>query len=214
MKSGRLEAFSDGVLAIVITIMVLELRVPEGTGWNALRPVWPVLLSYVLSFVHLGIYWSNHHHLFQAIDRVNGKILWANLHLLFWLSLVPFTTRWLGESEVAPLATAVYGIVLLFAAAAYFIVTRALVGEHGPESEIARILGSDMKGWVSILLYASAVPLAWVSPWISLAIYVAVAVMWLIPERRIEKRLATLEEEAEAEQEGHHPPHGRARLDG
>jgi len=190
MTSGRLEAFSDGVIAILITIMVLELRVPEEATWEALKPLRSVLLSYLLSFVYLGIYWSNHHHLFQVVERVNGKMLWANLHLLFWLSLVPFTTRWLGEASVSEVPVAVYGIVLLLAALAYSILTVAILAEHGHESLIAHMLGRDIKGKVSLLLYSTAIPLAFVQPWIAIGIYIIVALMWLTPDRRIEGELA------------------------
>lgn len=190
MSSNRLEAFSDGVIAILITIMVLELRTPEGDTWDALRNVRPVLLAYALSFVYLGIYWSNHHHLFQAVDRVNGKILWANLHLLFWLSLVPFTTRWMGESEAAQVPAAAYGAVLFLAAVAYFLLSWAIILEHGRSSMIARSIGADTRGKLSLLLYASAVGLTFLEPWISIGIYLIVAIMWLVPDRRIESGLA------------------------
>jgi uncharacterized membrane protein len=189
MTKNRLEAFSDGVLAIIITIMVLELRVPHETGWAALGPVVPHLLAYVLSFVFLGIYWNNHHHLLHATHRVNGRILWANLHLLFWLSLVPFTTAWLGERHVASIPTATYGIVLLAAALAWTILQWEIVRLHGTESKLAQALGRDLKGKLSAGLYVAALPLAFVRPWIAIAIYVAVALMWLVPDRRIESRL-------------------------
>lgn len=189
MTKGRLEAFSDAVIAIAITIMVLELRVPDGADWAALRPVVPVLLTYALSFVFLGIYWSNHHHLLHATDRINGKILWANLHLLFWLSLVPFITRWVGESHFAPLPIAVYGGVLLLAAVAYLLLTMAIVALQGPHSRLAVAVGKETKGKLSAGLYAVAIPLAFVNRWIALGLYVVVALMWLIPDRRIESRL-------------------------
>ena len=189
MSKGRLEAFSDGVIAILITIMVLELKVPHGADWEALRPLVPVSLTYVLSFVFLGIYWNNHHHMLQAAHRINGKILWANLHLLFWLSLVPFVTGWMGENHFAPLPTAVYGAVLLLAAIAYTILSRAIVAEHGPDSKLAVAVGKDRKGHVSLALYTAAIPLAFVHQWIADAIYVFVALMWLVPDRRIESRL-------------------------
>jgi uncharacterized membrane protein len=189
MSKGRLEAFSDGVIAILITIMVLELKVPHGTDWEALRPLIPVALTYVLSFVYLGIYWNNHHHLLQAAHRINGRILWANLHLLFWLSLVPFVTGWMGENHFAPLPTAVYGAVMLLSGVAYTILTRTIVIEEGPQSKLALAVGRDRKGNASIALYAAAIPLAFVNQWISDAIYVFVAMMWLVPDRRIEARL-------------------------
>lgn len=188
-----MEAFSDGVLAIIITIMVLEMKVPHEANLAALRPLIPVFLSYVLSFIYLGIYWNNHHHLLQAVGRVNGRILWANMHLLFWLSLVPFVTNWMGENHFAKLPVALYGVVLLMAACAYFILTRALLSHHGKESTLAVALGRDFKGKISIVFYVVAIPLAFVSPWLACAIYILVAVMWLIPDRRIEK---TLEESA------------------
>jgi uncharacterized membrane protein len=190
MTKGRLEAFSDGVIAILITIMVLELKVPHGTDFGALRPLLPVFLTYVLSFVNIGIYWSNHHHMLHATDRVNGRILWANLHLLFWLSLIPFTTGWMGENHFAPLPTAVYGAVLLFSGLAYLGLAYAIVAEHGPHSRLAEAMGRDRKGKLSLLLYAIAIPMAFVNQWISDAIYVAVALIWLSPDPRIEKRLA------------------------
>ena len=190
MSKVRLEAFSDGVIAILITIMVLELKVPHGADFAALRPLLPVFLSYVLSFVYLGIYWNNHHHMLQATERINGRILWANLHLLFWLSLVPFTTGWMGENHFAPLPTAVYGVVLLLAAVAYTILQSAIIAHHGPSSKLAAAVGSDTKGRLSLALYAAAIPLAFVQEWISDAIYVFVALMWLVPDRRIEGRLS------------------------
>jgi len=189
MSKGRLEAFSDGVIAILITIMVLELKVPEGTEWSALVPLIPALLTYLLSFVFLGIYWNNHHHMLQAAHRINGKILWANLHLLFWLSLVPFVTGWMGENHFAPLPTAVYGFVLLMAAVAFTILQSVLVAAQGPDSRLAAALGSDTKGKVSLALYTAAIPLAFVNQWISDALYVAVALLWLVPDPRIESKL-------------------------
>ncbi|MFN6568594.1 TMEM175 family protein [Dendronalium sp. ChiSLP03b] len=189
MGKGRLEAFSDGVLAIIITIMVLELKVPHGTDLAVLRPLIPVFLSYVLSFIFLGIYWNNHHHLLQAIRHVNGRILWANLHLLFWLSLIPFVTAWMGENHFAALPVALYGTVLLLAAFAYFILTRALISHHGKDSAIAIAVGGDFKGKVSVVLYALAIPLAFVNSWLACALYILVAIVWLIPDRRIEKTL-------------------------
>ena len=189
MGKGRLEAFSDGVIAILITIMVLELRVPHGAYWQALRPLLPVFLSYVLSFVYLGIYWNNHHHMLHATERVNGKILWANLHLLFWLSLIPFVTSWMGENHNAPLPTAVYGVVLILAALAYTILQNLIVAHHGKSSKLAAAVGSDGKGKLSLLLYATAIPMAFVNQWISDGLYVLVALIWLIPDRRIESTL-------------------------
>ena len=189
MTKGRLEAFTDGVIAILITIMVLELKVPEGTDWAALRHLIPVFLTYVLSWLFLGIYWNNHHHLFHACDRVNGKVLWANLHLLFWLSLIPFTTGWMGENHFAALPTAVYGFVLLMAAIAYTILQNLLVAHHGPGSRLAEALGGDTKGKLSLVLYLCAIPLAFVNEWIADALYAAVALIWLVPDPRIEAKL-------------------------
>jgi uncharacterized membrane protein len=189
MSKGRLEAFSDGVIAILITIMVLELRVPEGTDLDTLRPLLPVLLCYVLSFVFLGIYWNNHHHLFQAARHVNGPILWANLHLLFWLSLVPFVTNWMGESGFSTWPVALYGVVLLFAGFAFFVLSRVLIALHGQDSVLATALGQDTKGKLSLVFYAAAIPVAFIYPWLSCALYVLVAIIWLIPDRRIEKIL-------------------------
>jgi uncharacterized membrane protein len=189
MSKGRMEAFSDGVIAIIITIMVLELRIPAGANFSALRPLIPIFLSYVLSFAFLGIYWSNHHHLLQAITHVDGRILWANLHLLFWLSLVPFATGWMGEHRFASSPAALYGLVLLGAAIAYFILTRVLIALHGRSSVLASAVGRDFKGKVSMAAYAGAIPLAFVESWIACAIYVCVAVLWLLPDRRIEKNL-------------------------
>jgi uncharacterized membrane protein len=188
MHRGRLEAFSDGVIAILITIMVLELKVPRGTAAANLRPLLPVFLSYVLSFVFLGIYWSNHHHMLQTVDRVNGKILWANLHLLFWLSLVPFVTAWMGENGAAPLPTALYGVVLFFAGVAYVVLQTAIIRSQGAGSKLAAAVRRDVKGKISMALYAAAVPLAFEDRRISIALYVAVAAMWLVPDRRIESR--------------------------
>jgi uncharacterized membrane protein len=189
MTTARLEAFSDGVIAILITIMVLELRVPRGADWQALEPTVHTLLMYLLSFVFLGIYWSNHHHMFHATQHVSGAMLWANLHLLFWLSLVPFGTRWMGENDFAPIPTAVYGVVLLAAAVAYTILQATIIEHEGPHSDLARAVGGDLKGKISMGLYLSAVPLAFVDPRIALAIYVVVALMWLVPDKRIEKRV-------------------------
>ncbi|BAY61128.1 hypothetical protein NIES22_11890 [Calothrix brevissima NIES-22] len=189
MGKGRLEAFSDGVLAIIITIMVLELKVPHGADLAALRPLIPVFLSYLLSFIYIGIYWNNHHHLWQAVRHVNGRILWANLHLLFWLSLVPFVTGWMGENHVSAWPIALYGTVLFFAAIAYYILTVALINHHGKDSTLAIAIGRDLKGKISLVFYAIAIPLSFVNSWIAFAFYVLVAIMWLIPDRRIEKTL-------------------------
>ena len=186
MSKGRLEAFSDGVIAILITIMVLEFKVPHGTDAAALRPLLPVFLTYVLSFVFLGIYWNNHHHMLHLTTHVSGGVLWANLHLLFWLSLVPFVTRWMGENHFAPLPTAVYGAVLLMCGVAFLILQRVLVAQQPSGSPLATALGRDAKGKVSLALYAGAIPIAFVNQWISDAIYVAVALIWLVPDRRIE----------------------------
>jgi uncharacterized membrane protein len=190
MSKGRMEAFSDGVIAILITIMVLELKVPREAELAALLPLVPVFLSYVISFLFLGIYWSNHHHLLQAIKHVDGRVLWANLHLLFWLSLVPFVTGWVGENNFASWPVACYGVVLLFAAIAYFILTRVLIALHGRDSVLATAVGRDFKGKVSVVIYLSAIPISFVSSWFAFALYVLVAVMWLIPDRRIEKTLS------------------------
>jgi uncharacterized membrane protein len=189
MGRGRLEAFSDGVLAIIITIMVLELKVPHGADLGALGPLLPVFLSYVLSFIFIGIYWSNHHHLLHAVQHVDGRILWANLHLLFWLSLIPFVTGWMGENHFAAWPVALYGTVLLSAAIAYVILTRVLVSYHGRDSALAKAVGKDFKGKVSVVCYAVAIPLAFVNSWLACGLYVLVVVMWLIPDRRIEREL-------------------------
>jgi len=189
MKTTRLEAFSDGVLAIIITIMVLELKVPHAVELAALKPVLPVLLSYVLSFIYVGIYWNNHHHLFQASEQVSGRILWANLHLLFWLSLFPFTTAWMGENHLAAIPTAIYGFVLLMAAIAYLILERAIIAKQGRESFLALALGKDWKGKLSSALYVAAIPLAFINSWIASAFYVFAALLWLIPDPRIERKL-------------------------
>ena len=190
MDKGRMEAFSDGVIAIIITIMVLELRPPHAAEIAGLRPLLPTVVSYALSFVILGIYWNNHHHLLQAIERVDGRILWANLHLLFWLTLFPFGAAWMGEANFAAVPVALYGVVQLLAAIAYFILTRALVALHGLDSVIATALGRDFKGKISVVIYAAAVALAFLNPWLAFSLYVLVAVMWLVPDRRIEKTLA------------------------
>ena len=190
MGKGRLEAFSDGVIAIIITIMVLELKVPHGSQLAVLGPLIPVLLSYVLSFVFIGIYWNNHHHMLHAVHTVNGRILWANLHLLFWLSLIPFVTAWMGENHFAATTVGLYGVVMLMAAIAYFILSHTLVAHHGKDSALAVALGRDFKGVASLLLYAVAIPLAFVNSWLSIAIYILVALMWFIPDRRIEHVLS------------------------
>jgi uncharacterized membrane protein len=189
MSKTRLEAFSDGVIAILITIMVLELKVPHGATLETLRPLLPAFLTYVLSFIFLGIYWNNHHHMFQLCERINGRILWANLHLLFWLSLVPATTGWMGENHLAPLPTAVYGIVLLFAALAWTILQTMIIAYHGPDSRLAAAVGSDLKGKLSAALYVLAIPLAFVAQWMAVALYVAVVMMWLIPDKRFEAKV-------------------------
>jgi uncharacterized membrane protein len=189
MKTSRLEAFSDGVLAIIITIMVLEMKVPHAVELAALKPVLPVFLSYVLSFVYLGIYWNNHHHLFQATEHVSGGILWANLHLLFWLSLFPFATAWVGENQLATIPTAVYGFVLLMAAIAYYILERTIIARQGRDSLVAQAVGKDWKGKLSPVLYLAAIPLAFVNSWIAGALYVFVAFLWFIPDPRIEREL-------------------------
>ena len=189
MEKNRLEAFSDGVIAIIITIMVLEMKVPHGDNLAALQPLIPVFISYVLSFVYVGIYWNNHHHLFQAAQKVNGAVLWANLHLLFWLSLFPFVTGWMGENHFAPWPVAVYGVALLMAAVAYSILVSALLRLHGHDSRLAAALGHDLKGKLSILAYVAAIALSFVERWLAVSLYVVVAVMWLIPDRRIEKTL-------------------------
>lgn len=189
MIKGRMEAFSDGVFAVIITIMVLEMKPPRGTSLASLQPVLPVFLSYVLSFVYVGIYWNNHHHLLQAAKHVAGGILWANLHLLFWLSLTPFVTAWMGENHFAPWPVALYGLVLLFAGAAYFILTKMLVAHHGRDSTLARSIGRDRKAKLSLVVYAAAIPLSFSEPWIACACYVMVAIIWFLPDRRIERTL-------------------------
>ena len=189
MTKTRLEAFSDGVIAILITIMVLELRIPHSADWQALRPLLPIFLTYILSFVFLGIYWNNHHHMLQATHQINGKILWANLHLLFWLSLTPFVTGWMGENNFAPLPTAVYGVVLLMAAIAYTILQSLIIAQQGEDSVLAKAVRKDVKSKVSMALYLLAIPTAFVNRWIAGALYVCVALIWLIPDRRIESKL-------------------------
>ena len=191
MSKTRLEAFSDGVIAILITIMILELKIPEDTHLEALRPLLPIFLTYVLSFVLLGIYWNNHHHMLHATERVNGAVLWANLHLLFWLSLTPFVTGWMGENNFVPLPTAVYGVVQFCAAIAYTILQTAIIRLEGPHSTLAAAVKKDVKGKLSIVMWAAAIPLAFVQTWIALGLYIAVACIWLVPDRRIERSLRT-----------------------
>jgi uncharacterized membrane protein len=187
MSKGRLEAFSDAVIAIILTIMVLELKVPHGESWAALRPLLPVFLSYAMSFVFLSIYWNNHHHLLQAVRQVNGRILWANLHLLFWLSLIPFVTAWMGENHFTSVPVALYGVVMLTSAIAYTILTVSLVSHHGKDSPLAIALGKDIKGKLSLLIYTIAIPTAFANSWVACAMYMIVSCIWLIPDRRIEK---------------------------
>jgi uncharacterized membrane protein len=187
MSKGRLEAFSDGVFAVIITIMVLNMKVPEGTDFEALKAVFPVFLSYVLSFVYVGVYWNNHHHLLQASQHVSGAVLWANLHLLFWLSLAPFATAWMGENIRASAPVALYGAILLFAGIAYFILTKSLIRCHGKDSPLATSIGRDRKGLASVAIYVAAIPLAFIRPWIACCCYVLVVVMWLLPDPRIER---------------------------
>jgi len=189
MSTARMEAFSDGVIAILITIMVLELHAPDEVTWAALRPIVPVFLAYVLSFVFLGIYWANHHHMLQLAERVNGGILWANLHLLFWLSLIPFATAWMGEHHQASVPTALYGIVLFFSGVAYTILQRTLIREQGPQSRLATAVGRDAKSLVSVVIYAIAIPSAFYRPALSQLLYLAVALTWLVPDPRIEKMI-------------------------
>ena len=190
MSKGRLEAFSDGVIAIIITIMVLEMKVPHAADIDALRPLFPVFVSYVLSYVFVGIYWTNHHHLLHAVERVNGRILWRNLHLLFWLSQVPFATGWMGENHFAPWPMAAYGFVLLMAGVAYYFLVRAILAHHGKDSRVATALGGDIKGKVSVLLYLVAVPMAFINRWVAGGIYVLVALVWFVPDSRIERGLS------------------------
>ena len=189
MKKGRLEAFSDGVIAILITIMVLELKIPHGADLESLRPILPVFLTYVLSFVYLAIYWNNHHHMLHATDKINGKILWANMHLLFWLSLIPFVTGWMGENHFATIPTAVYGAVLLAAAIAYYVLQKLIISQQGAKSKLRAALGRDLKGKISPVIYLAAILLAFVNQWIADALYVLVALIWLVPDKRIESKL-------------------------
>lgn len=181
-----MEAFSDGVLAIIITIMVLEIKVPHGTEFSDLKPLVPIFLSYIMSFIYLGIYWNNHHHMLHTVNNVTGKLLWANLHLLFWLSLIPFATGWIGENHFAPIPMALYGFILLMAAIAYFIIQRQIIRNQGENSLLARAIGKDIKGKLSPILYLLAIASCWINVWIAGIIYIAVALMWLIPDQRIE----------------------------
>jgi uncharacterized membrane protein len=186
MRKARLEAFSDGVLAIIITIMVLEIKVPSGDKLVHLKPVVPILSSYLLSFIYIGIYWNNHHHMMHTVKKVTGNILWANLHLLFWLSLVPFATGWMGENHFTSIPMALYGFILLMAALAYYILQTTIIRNHGPDSILSRAIGKDIKGKLSPILYVTAIASTWINQWISAAIYILVALMWLVPDRRIE----------------------------
>jgi uncharacterized membrane protein len=196
MGKNRLEAFSDGVIAILITIMVLELKVPHTADFHALLPLWPVFMSYVLSFIYIGIYWNNHHHLLHAVEEVGGGVLWANLHLLFWLSLVPFVTAWMGENHFETGPTVAYGIVLFMSAAAYSLLVRRLIANHDKNSTLAEAVGEDRKGKISLAMYLAGIALAWLAAWLGFLMYVGVAVMWLIPDRRIEEKVI---EEAQEE---------------
>lgn len=195
MKKGRVEAFSDGVIAIIITIMVLEMKIPHDNSVAALKPLFPVFLSYVLSFIYIGIYWNNHHHMMHAAKTINGKILWANMHLLFWLSLIPFVTGWMGENHFTKWPIAFYGFVLFMNALAYTILAKLLIKHHGAESILGKAIGKDTKGKISLALYLSAMLMALVNAWVSLAIYVIVAIIWIIPDTRIEKTLMEVEPE-------------------
>jgi len=188
MTKGRMEAFSDGVLAIIITIMVLEMKVPHGNSLEALKPVLPAFLSYVLSFIYIGIYWNNHHHMLHAAHKINGSVLWANTHLLFWLSLIPFVTDWMGENNFTTIPVALYGVVLFMAGVAYYLLAHCLTGLHGKDSEFTQALGSDRKGKVSIIIYVIGIALCFLHPLLSLSLYFLVAVMWFIPDKRFEKK--------------------------
>lgn len=190
MKTGRLEAFSDGVLAIIITIMVLEIKVPHGDTLNDLKPLLPVIISYILSFIYIGIYWNNHHHMLHVTETIHGATLWANLHLLFWLSLVPFVTSWMGENHFAAMPVALYGFILLMAAIAYYILQRSIISGQGQDSFLAKVVGNDIKGKMSPILYLLAIPSAFYSVWIAGSLYVLVALIWLIPDPRIERNLS------------------------
>jgi uncharacterized membrane protein len=189
MGKNRLEAFSDGVMAIIITIMVLEMKVPHSADWGALRELWPVFGSYILSFIYIGIYWNNHHHLMHAVRRINGRVMWANSHLLFWLSLMPFASGWMGENHFAPLPTALNGVVLFMAGVAYYILSQALITLHGKDSVLAKAVGRDSKGILSVVIYAIAIGMSFVNTWISVGLYAAVAIIWLRPDSRIEHRI-------------------------
>ncbi len=189
MGKTRLEAFSDGVIAIIITIMVLELKIPHGADLEALKPLIPVFISYVLSFIFVGIYWNNHHHMLHTIEKVNGKILWANMHLLFWLSLIPFATNWMGENEFSARPVAVYGVMLFMCAVAYTILAQTIIQYHGADSTLAKAVGSDVKGKISLLCYTIAIPVSFFNNWIALGLYVLIAIIWFIPDRRIENVL-------------------------
>jgi uncharacterized membrane protein len=191
MGKGRLEAFSDGVLAIIITIMVLEMKVPHGDSLASLRPLLPVFVSYILSFIYIGIYWNNHHHMLHAAKQVNGKTLWANIHLLFWLSLVPFVTGWMGENNFATLPVALYGVVLLMAGLAYYLLAQLLARLDGKNSTLAQAFGKDWKGILSLVVYAIGIGLSFINPWLGFALYVFVAAIWFIPDKRIEKKMVT-----------------------
>ena len=189
MGKGRVEAFSDGVMAIIITVMLLEIKVPHGDELNLLKPVVPVFISYILSFIYLGIYWNNHHHMMHSVQHVNGKVLWANTHLLFWLSLIPFATGWMGENNFTKWPVILYGTILLMCGVAYYILSQTLIGLHGKNSTIADAIGSDKKGKLSVAIYAFAIALSFINPWIGMALYTIVAAMWIIPDKRIEKKL-------------------------
>jgi len=191
MGKGRLEAFSDGVIAIIITIMVLELKVPHGATWDTLLPLAPVMLSHVLSFVYVGIYWNNHHHMMHAVSKVNGSVLWANLHLLFWLSLIPFVTGWMGENHFSTIPVAIYGVVLTMSALAYLLLEKVLIRLHGANSALALAVGKERKLWLSIAMYVLGIAVAALHPWFSVSLYAAVAIWWFIPDRRIETRLSS-----------------------
>jgi uncharacterized membrane protein len=195
MTKGRLEAFSDGVIAIILTIMVLELKVPHGTGLATLRPLFPVIISYILSFINIGIYWNNHHHLMHVVTHVNGKVLWSNLHLLFWLSLVPFSTGWMGENHFESLPVAVYAFTLMMSGVAYYILVRALTGVSGQNDKLTEAIGDDRKGKISVLIYLAATLLAFVNSWVGFGLIIVVAGMWLIPDKRIEKKIAEEDQE-------------------
>jgi uncharacterized membrane protein len=190
MGKGRLEAFSDGVLAIIITIMVLEMKVPHGDSLSSLKPLWPVFISYILSFIYIGIYWNNHHHMLHAAKQVNGRTLWANTHLLFWLSLIPFVTHWMGENSFTTWPVVLYGIVLMMVGIAYYILAHSLIGLHGKNSTLAEAFGRDWKGILSVLIYAAGIGVSIMNPWLGFAMYALVAVIWFIPDKRIEKKMA------------------------